>query len=797
MYYVSEMEVNGSMGIKLGMRRAAAGGRGRAGGFALIVTVSLLTLLALVAVGLLSLSAITVRGGTMEAAQAEARANARLGLMMAMAALQRDAGLDTRVTAPAGILDDGHPALTGVWKSWEGSDHLTSGRMAGRPEAPDYDAKERPASGGGRFLSWLVSGAGRDAVVPGDAGRLVRGAPFAGSVPLVSDGTLAADDERAVHVAPVELDGARGAYAWWVSGENQKARLPEPYKPENDDAAGWSVLAKSHAVADPSVFGLDRVLDHPEESRKALSLATTNLLAGADPGEDAGPARRFHDLSTVSVGLLTNTATGGWRKDLSLLTENWDRLSPRGLAVFGLEPGESATMDLPRNGSHRASGSILYPWSSYRADASRPPIYQHGAVATWHHLMDYATFYQRVRVGRDGQVAIPSLAAHITNASDSFNFLHRIRTVPVVARVHWVFSHYSVPRAGATGDGTHEVQLLLNPVMTMWNPYNVAINARAVRIRPCPRTSPCAFRYHGHGDSNPESLPLPVVRAAPTTSRCRARGSSPTRSAARSTWRPERPASSVRVRRFRAPRTARAPCSCSRATGPARGTFSRSRTGGATRSWRMPSARIRVSARFDTAYLARSEGGRDLPRPECPEERPAAPGLPDGLHAGDRQRDLRVRSTRRSSPSRGGRGGRLSAGRSSRPSSARAWRASTHLAAKGFVQSSPLVNYTAMGGKDEVEERPSRRHYGGTGPSGELPLRLQLRQARPGRDSRLPNASRRTAAAATSSPASTRPTACRAARSRSCPPARCVSLAELQQLGPALREPDPALRHST
>ncbi len=37
----------------------------------------------------------------------------------------------------------------------------------------------------------------------------------------------------------------------------------------------------------------------------------------------------------------------------------------------------------------------------------------------------------------------------------------------------------------------------------------------------------------------------------------------------------------------------------------------------------------------------------------------------------------------------------------------------THLSAKGFVQSSPLVNYTAMGRKDEVEPTISRQ-YGGT-----------------------------------------------------------------------------------
>ncbi len=38
----------------------------------------------------------------------------------------------------------------------------------------------------------------------------------------------------------------------------------------------------------------------------------------------------------------------------------------------------------------------------------------------------------------------------------------------------------------------------------------------------------------------------------------------------------------------------------------------------------------------------------------------------------------------------------------------------THIPAKGFVQSSPLVNYTAMGGKD-VSETTIRRHYRGSG----------------------------------------------------------------------------------
>ena len=58
-------------------------------GFALIATISVLLLLTMVAVAFLSLSALTVKTSRFEWAQEEARANARLGLMIAIGELQR------------------------------------------------------------------------------------------------------------------------------------------------------------------------------------------------------------------------------------------------------------------------------------------------------------------------------------------------------------------------------------------------------------------------------------------------------------------------------------------------------------------------------------------------------------------------------------------------------------------------------------------------------------------------------------------------------------------------------------
>ncbi|NIP93662.1 MAG: hypothetical protein GWO24_09470, partial [Akkermansiaceae bacterium] len=100
-------------------------------GFSLITTVTILVLLSLIAIGLLSLSAVTVRSGRSELAQLEARANARMALQIALGELQKYMGPDQRVSAPAGILDENpesyevqgveHPYWTAVWSTlWEG-----------------------------------------------------------------------------------------------------------------------------------------------------------------------------------------------------------------------------------------------------------------------------------------------------------------------------------------------------------------------------------------------------------------------------------------------------------------------------------------------------------------------------------------------------------------------------------------------------------------------------------------------------------------------------------------------------
>ena len=76
-------------------------------GFALIATILLMVLLAIITVGTLSLSVVTARSGGHESAQNRARANAKMALMIAIGELQNQVGPDQRITANSSILSYG------------------------------------------------------------------------------------------------------------------------------------------------------------------------------------------------------------------------------------------------------------------------------------------------------------------------------------------------------------------------------------------------------------------------------------------------------------------------------------------------------------------------------------------------------------------------------------------------------------------------------------------------------------------------------------------------------------------
>lgn len=470
-------------------------------GFALIITLSLMVLLVVVAVGLLSISSISLRSSGHSNAMSAARANSRMALMIAIGELQKNAGKDTRITAQANVSGDNLPPVLGVWKSWEGTNHQSSGPFQGRPIPPDYvEGKSQ------RFIGWLDSVS--SALVKQDPDRPPDVSQATGKVKLL--GANAADSkDSGIHLAATLLNQTNprlnGSFAWWVSGENQKARLPSPRDPISDTTAGWASAAKSHQDIDPQPFGLDSLLSddsvkNPSQASpaaKALSLGQVALLRNDPPILSA--RKHFHDLSTTSVGLLTNSATGGWRKDLTLAAENWERLPTTGLPFYRLSPeldfaGTRATSQAPY-----IARSVVYPWSDYRGGGSEyDPIYRFPAISSWSNLINYVNLYKEMP--ETGASQTPTLAARAASITgNTFDYTHKVRLLPAIARVQWIFAHKSKP--SKTVARKYDLDVVVNPVITLWNPYNVQLRSTSAFHIDLYGTLPPAIDYKIAGDS--------------------------------------------------------------------------------------------------------------------------------------------------------------------------------------------------------------------------------------------------------------------------------------------------------
>jgi hypothetical protein len=293
----------------------------RSKGFALVVTLSLMILLTIIAVGLLTLSSISLRASSQGDAMAEARANARLALVLAIGDLQKYAGPDRAITAPSEILATSSapvakPNTTGVWESW----------WDFNPDAaPDYTAEKAS-----RFRRWLVSSADQ---APPRSRDFATTAWTGGTIALVDSGSLgsnATDAAKATAgLVPVTSnDRIQGSYGWHVSDESVKARVNLYRDPgQNTTLAQKRALLAGHRP-DPSVMkGSDgRLLDFlptdliPDEFAKAT--ATAGKIIDLNQAELLDQAKEGvklfrNDITPYSLGVLADVRGGGLKQDLS------------------------------------------------------------------------------------------------------------------------------------------------------------------------------------------------------------------------------------------------------------------------------------------------------------------------------------------------------------------------------------------------------------------------------------------------------------------------------------------------
>ena len=486
----------------------------RTGGFALVIALSLMAFVLLLLLSITTLTQVETRSAQIAKDKTSAQQNALLSLQMAIGQLQELSGADTRVTASSRLADETNVALTGVWRSWEGSDRDSdSDPIPYHPRAPNYEAKLEAGDpsvgvagnwGDGRFLGWLTSVDLSVNTTPGAAlPNTISSEPSdpndpsspVGLVPLLAEGSVIDDADR-VYLQPTPLEedgGVTGGIAWWTSGDNQKATVNVERGAAPSSVVEWQQRVRAGGRADSSVFDLDPT----QVDREIPSLSTLDVVA-ADPSIDL---RRFHDMTVFSSGLLTNTANGGWRRDLSLMTESYDgegeSVDSDGTTYSTTRPLPSpeSTPDLPfytlKPGvtgfarksieTEKGAGGLIYPWAEYRSAVNFANVY-YGPISSWTSLVDYAMQYKQLRSFSEANTQFPVFenGTYFSSANNKPNgtpfrqfWGDKIRIAPVVSRVNWV---YSLASRRDTDDPTKYVpQILVTPFVTLWNPYNVAL----------------------------------------------------------------------------------------------------------------------------------------------------------------------------------------------------------------------------------------------------------------------------------------------------------------------------------
>jgi len=410
------------------------------GGFALVITISLMVLLSLLAVGMLSLSAVSLRNSSQGELMTQARANARLGMMIALGEVQKTLGPDRRAAAPASAVSDApaEPHVAGVWESWTWD-------PTDATSVPDYRSEKEPL-----FQGWLLS----DEQEPGR--RLDLDFPTqepSNSVVLVGDGSAMGTDDVEVRggVVSIDVDDSSEGYAWVALQEDVKAHVQPGLgeEPEGDANRFTSLFAPDES----GLAALDFVgaLESDRELRQR-SLSTASLALAS--GSSDGGRQSFHHLSPYSLGVLADSAQGGLRRDLTTEFENFSTSSLRDQRVVD-------------------AGTGAEPW--------------------WDHLADYYNLDQRVAEA-DGGASPINLDDDLRSFSEidrSNSAPKRAVLTPVVAKVDIVFSlvthdlrtQYQSKYAQQDQNRQHfSPWLVFEPVVTMWNPYNVPVEFSELKL---------------------------------------------------------------------------------------------------------------------------------------------------------------------------------------------------------------------------------------------------------------------------------------------------------------------------
>ena len=174
-------------------------------------------------------------------------------------------------------------------------------------------------------------------------------------ITLLGTGTLgdpvSGEPPNTLAAEPIPVADAKGRIAWAVIDEGVKARLnllPLEEREKSNTLAVRSTLAGSaHRDAVWHQEAMKPILQKPDELPRLVTWRQSDILLEDSSGQTSGPF--FNDFTVASRGLLTNTADGGLKEDLSLLFAGTSDPLPAGYANQRLYPERTNLKDSPAN----------------------------------------------------------------------------------------------------------------------------------------------------------------------------------------------------------------------------------------------------------------------------------------------------------------------------------------------------------------------------------------------------------------------------------------------------------------
>ncbi len=474
--------------------------RKRKRGFALIATLTLMMLLTLLAVGILALASSQNRISLQTILQAEARQQALVGLDAAIGQLQVELGPDKRVSANSGILASSEGAgsqyLLGVWDSWDGPLYGKSASGKGGSIKETY-GKGRSSM----FRRWLISSRR-----PGDTQKLEGVEQLSSRRPgericLVGEGTLGRE-YTARHYVYADLltmpsiGNNKACFAWWVGGENQKAKITVSDPEETSNV--MDVLHRTWNTPGPMFVDSKNLSFLPEKIEQPAKIVTLGTVPLVTSSSQSPGTPYFFDVTTNSYTLPINVRTGGFKQDLNLLlnkknlkgTEFATRSNQDCPLADNEEIPQGTEQDMPI-GSWQDLHAFYHCWPDGTAEDAKN--------FTARLLGDAEDAYTRMSgsaMDRQSQQIIDDpdrMSIDASNASyygtrsmleDGSSSAGYARTPVMLAFMNNFGLVTEVNEGTKTSDGEqgYKLSLCFAPMFLWWNPYNVPMKVRGQQL---------------------------------------------------------------------------------------------------------------------------------------------------------------------------------------------------------------------------------------------------------------------------------------------------------------------------